>query len=242
MLACGAHAVLSYRSSAALCELLPALSGSRVDVTTTGGFRTPGAAIRLHRTRAMQQDEIHRCHGIPTTSPARTLIDIAGVCDVRELERALAVAEHTGLAHDDAIRRMLDRYPGRSGAPLLRSLIGSSTGMTRSEAEERFVALLKKGGLRVPEVNAVLHGYEVDCLWRAERVVVEIDGYAYHGSRHAFERDRRRDAALLAGGFRVLRVSWRQVTRTPEALLVTVTRMLDGGAPDQSPHGPRPAA
>lgn len=78
-----------------------------------------------------------------------------------------------------------------------------------------------------PQANARIHGHEVDLLWRAHGLVIEVDGYAFHGSRRAFERDRRRDAVLLAAGLRVLRVSWSQLVDEPEALLVTIARALD---------------
>lgn len=184
--------------------------------------------IRVHRTSSLHPDDIASRHGIPITSVARTLVDVAGCMDRQELERAVSTAERAGMTTRAAILQTLDRHPRRCGAPVLRALLDGGPTLTRSEAEERFVALLRQGGLPLPEVNAVLHGYEVDCVWRAEKVVVEIDGYAFHGSRAAFERDRRRDAALMSAGFRVVRFSWRQITRTSPAVLVAVAQILAG--------------
>jgi very-short-patch-repair endonuclease len=79
--------------------------------------------------------------------------------------------------------------------------------VTRSQAEERFLALIRTAELPSPDVNVPLHGFEVDFLWREQRLVVEIDGYAYHSDRQAFERDRSRDATLAAHGYRVIRVT-----------------------------------
>jgi very-short-patch-repair endonuclease len=84
----------------------------------------------------------------------------------------------------------------------------------------------RKAQLREPEVNVRMEGYEVDFLWRVERLVIEIDGRAFHSSDRSFENDRRRDAVLLAAGLRVMRVTWRQIVREPEALLVRLVRAL----------------
>jgi len=88
------------------------------------------------------------------------------------------------------------------------------------------LALIRKARLREPEVNVVVRGYEVDLLWRAERLVVEVDGFAFHSSRTAFEADRRRDAVLAAAGFRVVRVTWAQLAQEPEALLARIAQAL----------------
>jgi very-short-patch-repair endonuclease len=77
-----------------------------------------------------------------------------------------------------------------------------------------------------PELNVVLHGYEVDCLWRGARLVVEVDGYAFHGSKRAFVRDRRRDAVIIAAGMRVLRVTWHQLTRERDRTLAQLAQAL----------------
>lgn len=103
---------------------------------------------------------------------------------------------------------------------------GSSPAFTRSEAEARFLASVRKARLGAPATNTVVVGHEVDFLWRAERLVVEIDGFAFHASRHAFDADRRRDADLTAAGLRVLRVTWRQITKEPEAIIARVAQAL----------------
>jgi very-short-patch-repair endonuclease len=82
--------------------------------------------------------------------------------------------------------------------------------------------LIRDARLPAPETNAYLHHLEVDFLWPQQRLVVEVDGFAYHSDRAAFERDRERDAALVAAGFRVIRVTWRQLVDQP---LVVVARI-----------------
>ncbi|MGH7502427.1 MAG: endonuclease domain-containing protein [Longimicrobiales bacterium] len=103
---------------------------------------------------------------------------------------------------------------------------GASPPLTRSAAEEHFLGLIRKAQLREPEVNMQVEGYEVDFVWRSERLVVEIDGRAFHSSDRSFESDRRRDGVLVAAGLRVMRVTWRQIVNEPEALLVRLTQAL----------------
>ena len=101
--------------------------------------------------------------------------------------------------------------------------------MTRSKAERALLDLVTRGGLPRPQTNVRVVGHEVDTLWRSERLIVEVDGYAYHSHREAFERDRRRDAELQAAGYRVLRVTWRRIASEPESLLVTLAQALARG-------------
>ena len=98
--------------------------------------------------------------------------------------------------------------------------------MTRSEAERALLALIRRAGLPRPETNVRVLGHEVDALWRTRRLVVEVDGFGVHGTRAAFERDRRRDAALVAAGHRVIRVTWRQLAQEPELLVARLAAAL----------------
>jgi hypothetical protein len=145
--------------------------------------------------------------GVPVTTPPRTLVDLAAWVRPQMLEQAIAEAERSGLAELDDVAAVLERGSRARGAPLLRRLImGGRPAFTRSAAEERFLALIRKGGLPSPETNVPVGGTEVDFLWRSERVVVEVDGFAYHSSRRAFESDRRRDARLASLGLRIVRL------------------------------------
>src|SRR5690606_35311022 len=120
------------------------------------------------------------------------------------------------------------------GAPLLRALLEREGGpaFARSEAEERFLALVRKARLPGPELNVRLAGEEVDFLWRRERLVVEVDGFELHSSRDSFENDRRRDADLYGLGLHHQRVTWRQITEAHDATLVRATRALAASAPE----------
>lgn len=125
------------------------------------------------------------------------------------------------------VSQLLERYPARSGVPRLRALLDAGPpALTRSEAEERLLALVLRARLPRPRTNARVAGYEADLLWPEERLVVEVDGYAFHASRHAFEADRRRDTAFTAAGFRVIRVTWRHLTDEPETVVARLAQAL----------------
>lgn len=225
VLACGggsdAHAaVISHRSAAALSHQMPSLSRT-MELIVPGWRGRRLAGLRVHRIPDVAADEVTRIDGIPVTVPARTLLDLASVLPRRDLERALARTYRLELATDFDIRAMLARHPRRAGTRRLYDLLDQDTqpAFTRSQAEDRLVTLIRKARLAKPEVNVVVEGFEVDLLWRRQRLVVEVDGFAYHGSRRTFERDRARDAVLIAAGLRVLRLSWRQIVNEPESTI-----------------------
>lgn len=176
----------------------------------------------------MQPDEVTRLRQIPVTTPARTLLDLATVLPSRELEQAIAKAERMHAGTQRRLLALLARYPSRAGTPKLRELLDGSRNpaLTRSEAEERFLELVRRAGLPAPDTNVHVHGYELDFLWREERLAVEVDGFAFHSDRSAFEADRRRDADLAASGIQVIRVTWRQIRDEPEATLARLAIAL----------------
>jgi very-short-patch-repair endonuclease len=227
-LACGASAVVSHRSAAALWQLVRQASPSTpVDVSIPVDSRRVRPGIRVRRVPTLTSDEVTELDGIPITTPARTLYDLGNSVGARELERALAEAFAQRLVRPTHLQRLLSRFEGRRGSRALRTLLEDGEPvLTRSEAEERFLALIRKAQLDSPAVNAEIAGYEVDFLWRAERLVVEIDGFAFHSSPGAFEGDRRRDAVLAAAGLRVMRVTWRHLLDEPEAVLARLAKVL----------------
>ncbi len=212
-LACGAGAVVGHESAAVIREQLgghyrPAMPHV---ITTEGDHRRPG--IQVHRITSLRSDERTTFDGIPITTPARTLLDLAGRLGARDLEKALAETCARRLATLKQVRGLLQRHPRAAGAGVLRSLLGrGSPARTRSEAEHRFLTLVREAGLPPPQVNILVEGFEVDFLWRQARLIVEIDGYAFHAARPAFERDHRRDALLMAAGYHVRRFTWRQIS------------------------------
>jgi very-short-patch-repair endonuclease len=144
------------------------------------------------------------------------------------LERAFAEAHVRQLTSRRDLLSLLARHGRRRGSPEIRRFleVDQHAQLTRSQAEERFLALVRAAQLPMPDVNLRIGPIEVDFLWRQERLVVEVDGFRFHASRAAFERDRLRDAELQAGGLRVMRVTWRQLTREREATLARVARAL----------------
>ena len=139
------------------------------------------------------------------------------------------------------LRRITSRHAGRPGARELHAVLhDSDCALTRSEAEEAFLALIRRGRVEPPQCNVLIVGHEVDFVWPRSRLVVEIDGFVFHSSRRAFERDRRRDADLIAVGFRVMRVTWRQIQIQPEAVLVRLVRALAAAPSTLAQQRPTP--
>ena len=228
VLACGPlHAALSHKSAGMLWQLLPWDESAPIDVSVSQGNRGRRPNIRIHRV-SLHAGDVTSLEGVPVTSVFRTLLDLSAVIGGRDLERVLAQAERQHGLDRSTLESLADRHAGRPGAPTLRALLVSDAGMslTRSEAEERFLALIRKAQLPAPETNVQLGEYEVDFVWRRERLVVEVDGFAFHSSRHNFELDRRRDGWLMSRGISVMRVTWRQLVQEPTALVARVAQLL----------------
>jgi very-short-patch-repair endonuclease len=222
LLACGPGAVLSHQTAAAIWRLCVAEYGGPVHVL---GTRAQVPGVRTHRS-ALDRTQVAHRHGLPVTTPARTLIDLASSMPVVELTRLIEEAQIRRVMTLTQLGAALDQAKGRRGVKQLRALIESELGYTRSEAERRLRALVKAAALPPPRTNVKVAGLEVDALWSDHRLVVEVDGYAYHRTREAFERDRRRDAWLLVAGYRVLRITWRRLTREPEQVIALLAAAL----------------
>ena len=224
VLACGPGAVLSHRAAAALWGIR---GGSRVEVTVPRR-RKPREGIHIHWAN-LPKDEITTHLGIPVTTVPRTLLDLSAVVQRDELRSAMRQAEQLGLRDPLWLGDLLARYPRKPGAPVARMLIEeaqSGLGIVRSEFEERFQAFLLNACLPSPMTNVLIEGMEVDCAWPEQRLIVELDGRETHDNHHAFEQDRARDRRLGAAGWRVVRVTWRQLTEQPEELEADLRRLL----------------
>jgi hypothetical protein len=202
LLVAGAGAALSHRTAAALHRLIPSMPPF-VEVTTTTKAPRSRPGLSFHQARTL---ETQRRHGLPLTTPARTLLDLAATRPRPEVERACSEALVQRLVTADQL--VQQRGPGSA---VLRSLIDDGIAPTRSELERRFVGTVSKAGLPRPLVNALVNGHRVDFLWPEHRLIVELDGWRFHGHRLAFERDRARDVALQLAGYKVLRFTWRQL-------------------------------
>ncbi len=214
VLAVGPDAVLSHVSAAVLWGLVRSPGvGEPIHVTTTRWVRSR-PRVRVHVTRSLRPADRTRRYNIPVTRPERTLADVAAVLPDGVLRRALREAQVQRLVDIKALAVQL--RSGRAGAARLRVLIGAGPTPTRSELEDRALDLFLQHGLPRPRVNAILRvggrAYEVDFLFVEQRVVVEVDGDRFHGTRLARDRDAAKQLALEAAGYRVIRLTWRQVT------------------------------
>src|SRR4051812_27592550 len=230
VLAAGPGAVLSHRSAAGLWRIRPWREGN-IDVTVSSSRRQrPGITWNVTHLPAV---EIRYLAAIPVTSVPRTLLDLAAVLDHRGIERAIYEAEVQRRTDALSLPALLGRHPRRHGAAAIRAILGAGgvgTTLTRSEPEERFLRFLAQRGLPRPELNAqiALRGgfVEADCVWRRARLIAELDGRAVHGTAAAFERDRARDRALNAAGWRVVRITWRQLSEVPRELAADIGALL----------------
>lgn len=233
LLAGGPGAAIGYRSAGALLGFAAKEPETApVHVLVLGSDRGRMTGLHPHRVDSLPSDEITELHGIRLTTPARTLVDLAGASTSQELVRAVARAERLKLIDRKELARIAARHQSRRGIGKLRRLLKGEKDIqfTRSRAEEDFLRLLRRARLPRPEVNVVIQGFEVDFLWRCRWLVVEVDGFAYHSSKRAFETDRRRDADLTAAGFRVVRLTWRQLHNEPEAVAARVALALGRSA------------
>jgi hypothetical protein len=224
---------VSHRMAGVLRSYLPpeAMAGYLVAVSGRPIRRTPG--VHVHQTPLGAGDAV-LIRGLPVTSPARTILDLAGEVTRGELEQALAVAERQArhVRRDLEALLVARRYHPGSGVlrRLLSALAASGTHplYLRSRAEAAALELIRELGLPLPLANHRAQGLEVDFLWPDLRLVLEVDGFAYHGSPEAFHRDRERDRVLAAAGYQVLRFTWQQLhhdkVRTAGALAAAIAR------------------
>ena len=231
VLSLGALAVLSHVSAAVAWGLLAPWSGARIHVTIPErNPRKRRTDLAVHRAPGVETT-VH--DGIPITTVAWTLLDLAATQRPRTVERAVEAAERLRLFDLADVERLTATQ--RPGCRALRVAIATyDDAPTRSELERRFLELCQDHGLPRPQVNVWLPecAMEVDALWPQARVVVELDGRAHHGTAAAFERDRHRDAHLALAGYRTARFSWRQVVDEP-ATVAAVVRALLAPAPSR---------
>jgi Protein of unknown function (DUF559)/Transcriptional regulator, AbiEi antitoxin len=196
-------AAVSHRSAAWLWDLLPPVEGSLDVIVRRAGGRARRRGIQVHCSRTLASSDVTLRHGIPVTTPARTIADLRHVVPKRELRRAIRQVEVGGLS--------LGAEPGDR---------------TRSDLEGDFLDLCGRHSLLPPEVNVHVGDDLVDFLWRDERLVVETDSYLYHRGQVAFQEDRARDLRLKRLGYEVLRISERQLNEEPELVAEAVAAAI----------------
>jgi hypothetical protein len=228
VLACGEGAGLSQACATALWEIRP-YNGVWIDVTvptTAGRARRDG--IRLHRSSLFDADDVTTHRGIPVTTIARTLLDAATTLREPALARTIEQTEIRRLFDLAAVEQAIARHPSHRGVARLRSALAlyRDDELTRSDLEPLFLALCDAHGIPRPLVNHMVEGKEADFFWPEQRLVVETDGRATHFTHEAFQRDRARDARLLALGYRTMRVTERQISRDAQTVAGTLTAVL----------------
>ena len=215
VLAAGPGAVLSHRSAGALWRVRHTAS-ARIEVTVPRKLR-PREGLLFH-CAALPPDEATTHHRIPVTTPARTLLDLAAVVAANQLERALNEAEIHRL---EGPQSLLDRYPAKRGTATLRALLLDARRSHRVPTEADFLDFVRAHGLPLPETNVIVDGYEADAVYRDARLIIELDGFATHGTRRAFREDRARDRKLTALGWRTMRVTSPDLTAELAAELLS---------------------
>lgn len=226
VLACGDDAALGFASGGSALGIR-SYDGAAIDVIVGPGGRKQRTGIRMHRVGPLPADELTTLRGLPITTAARTLLDLAasGLRD-RRLELAVDRAHQLQLLDFADLRKLTVRYPRRPGTALLNEVLERYEPRdTRSRLEQLLDELVRSHGIRWPGVNTVIEGKVRDFCWSHARLVVEADSYAWHRSPSALNDDRERDVELMLAGWRTLRFTWTQVTRRPNY----VRRAILGG-------------
>jgi hypothetical protein len=224
--------VLSHREAATLHGFRD--SGRRtVDVETTASVRrTLAPGLIVHRA-VLDPADVTARSGIPVTTPARTLVDLSALLTADQLRKTLREADRIGGLDPHAVREALERARrsrGAAGRMALTTALGDheriAASFTRSELEGRFLALLDAHDLPRPLTNHPIAGMEVDAAWPRQRLVVELDGWAFHHDRRTFHDDRTRTARLMSAGYAVVRFTHAHVTQQPAWVVDTVRGLL----------------
>ncbi len=234
VLAAGDGAVLSHRDAAALHGMRKAPGSRKVNVTTpTRASSTP--ALWVHDRHRLTAEEVTTVRGIPATSPARTLVDLAPMLTAGQLSATLGETDRRGLLRVDAVEHALRRTAGRHGQghARLRDALDAhrqhGATLLLSELEERFLDLVLDAGLPRPQLNVVVAGVTVDALWPAQRLVVELDGWAHHRERAAAAWDREKTNRLQLSGYDVLRFMHGDLVRGAGRVVEAIRAALAAG-------------
>jgi very-short-patch-repair endonuclease len=220
-------ALASHLSAAWLWGLI-GREPSRIEVVVPSS-RRHRREFRLHVADLPPADRAAR-DGIPVTSWARTMLDMAAISDDAQVKRRIKRSEERNVFDlrllDDVLRRN-SRHPGAGRLRRVLRAYRPDPATTRSKLERRFRALARRAGLPEPSMNYVLHGMELDAYWEAEALVVELDTYGTHGDPGAFERDRVRQSDLLLHGIQMIRITDVRLEQEPKAVIADVAAHLE---------------
>ena len=229
VLACGRGTALAFHAAAAEWQFISWRERPIEVLVTRGGARRI-EGVHARRSRSLTRRDVRLRDGIPVTSPARTLLDLATVLPERALRRAARQAQALRLVSTDELLEIADRCNGHHGAANLRAGVADGPAATRSPLEDMLLDLVEGAGLRRPDVNVPLRvGGETiipDLLWRDERVAVEADSVTWHDNKLTREHDAHKQAILEAAGWRVVRVTHDQAKRHPGQTLARIRAAL----------------
>ncbi|MBJ7330184.1 MAG: DUF559 domain-containing protein [Solirubrobacteraceae bacterium] len=231
LLACGPEAVLSHRSAAAAWGVLPwPATIVQLTVPNQRGRTRRREGIRVHRGSVPDTERARR-GGFPVTSLARTFLDLAATEPPRVVEQALDSAETQRNFDMRAIDALAPEGSTRPGAAAFRAVLAThlpGTTITKSDLEEAMLSLCRRHRLPRPVFNAYVEGWEVDVVWRAERLCVEVQSTRYHATSQRIARDAEKEADLMAAGWAVLHVADRHVLHEPDRVADRVLAVLAG--------------
>ncbi len=233
VLASGPDTVLSHRSAADL-HGLRRTDRRRIDVTIPRRTPLKVDGVDIHRSLTLTKADLTKVDTIPCTSIARTLLDLASVAPRRAVERAFDQGEALEVLDLGELNAVLDRNNHTRGGRVIKAILADYNigPPTESELEEIFYTASRDADIGPPERQVWIDpgdgepAVRADFVWRKQRLVVETDGGRYHRTRRAFESDRRRDQRLLLAGWRVIRITWRQLKFERPRITALIARAL----------------
>jgi very-short-patch-repair endonuclease len=227
LLACGPTAVLSHHSAATIWGLRPGIARP-IHVTVPAGKHGLRADdVVVHRSSTLTKADVTTHKDLPVTSPTRTVLDVAGTLPETDTAYVLEEGLANRLLTEAAIHELLRRAGNHPGAHALARVMRSREGgLSESNAQRRLLELIREAALPIPQIERPILDYRADLYWPHLRLIVEVDGYQSHGTRGAFEHDRRRDARLQAAGYVVIRISAIQIEREPLAVIARLAQAL----------------
>jgi len=221
--ACGEGSAIGAAAAAYLLGLVGRAPPEPV-VLTPRQRRVRGVVTR--HCRRLDRRDVTVWRGVPVTNAPRTLVDLAAELGAPELAHACHEAWVRFRTRPEQVEAVLARRPNSPGSRALRAVLRGDVPVSLSELEARFLALLRARGLPLPETNRRAGSKYVDCRWPERRLTVELDSYRYHGSRHAWEQDRRREREAYARGDQFRRYTYGDVFERPGPMLTELAAAL----------------
>lgn len=229
VLAAGGEVVVSHATAAHLWGLEANRPRGAIHVTGAAERARDRFAVRLHRRLVLEPADCTSKHGIPVTSPARTIADTAPELGTERLERRINLADSLDLIDPDALAAELPRMRGQRGVPRVRALIDQYTfRLTDSELEQRFLRVVRPAGLEAPETRRHMNSFRTDFVWPDLGLVVEADSLRYHRTVAQQQRDHLRDQTHLARGMVPLRFTHHQITYAAPYVRRTILDVIAG--------------